>query len=452
MKLENLTFKGGIHIKDCKESSNKKAIERAVEPKIVHIPLHQHIGSAAKSLVKKGDIVKVGQKIGESEASLSAAVHSSVSGTVKSIGKMYTPDGYRVECVTIESDGLKEMDESLNVKRNLDDLSNDEITEILKDKGVVGMGGAGFPTAIKLGIAKDSDIDSIILNGAECEPWLTCDHRIMLEHGEKVIKGLEIMMKYSGAQKGYIGIEDNKKDAIESLESKLKDDKIQIASLKTKFPQGDSTRIVNSVLNRIVPDGGRTKDINAYVNNVGTSLAVAEAILENKPLYERVITVTGNGIVEAKNLLVKIGTTIGDAISQCGGFKGTPGKIVVGGPMTGFAQFSLDTPITKGTTGIIVFTEEESKPAKTLPCMKCAKCVDVCPTHLEPLYISKNALNDRFDVAESLNALACIECGSCSYVCPAKRPLTESIVYAKGEIKSRRDLKINKEKSNKKKS
>lgn len=452
MKLENLTFKGGIHIKDCKDFSNNKAIERAIEPKIVHIPLHQHIGSAAKSLVKKGDSVKVGQKIGESEASLSAAIHSSVSGTVKSIGLMYTPDGYRVECVTIESDGLNEMDESLSIKRSLEDLSNDEITEILKDKGVVGMGGAGFPTAAKLAIAKDSNIDSIVLNGAECEPWLTCDHRIMLEEGEKVIKGLEIMMKYADAQKGYIGIEDNKKDAIENLKSIIKDDNIQVASLKTKFPQGDSTRIVDAVLNRVVPDGGRTKDINAYVNNVGTSLAVAEAILENKPLYERVVTVTGNGVVEAKNLLVKIGTTIGDLISQCGGFKGTPGKIVAGGPMTGFAQFSLDTPITKGTTGIIVFTEEESKPVKVLPCIKCGKCVDICPSYLQPLYISKNALHDRFDAAEDLNASACIECGSCSYICPAKRPLTESISYAKKEIKSRRNLKSNKEKSNKKKS
>ena len=447
MKLENLTFKGGIHIKGFKELTESKAIEKAIEPKVVHIALHQHVGAAAKSLVKKGDSVKVGQLIGESEASLTAPVHSSISGVVKSIDLMYTHDGYREECVTIESDGLNEMDESLNIKRNLNDLSGEEIVEIIKNSGIVGMGGAAFPTFSKLEMAKDSKVDSIVLNGAECEPYLTCDHRIMLEEPEKIIKGLEIIMKYLGMEKGYIAVEDNKKDAMEILKSLAGDKNIHVASLKTKFPQGDSYRVIDAVLGRIVPKDGRCKDAQAYINNVGTAVAIAEAVLENKPLYERVITVTGNGVVEPKNLLVKIGTRIGDVISQCGGFKGSPGKIVAGGPMTGYAQFTLDTPISKGTTGIIVFTEEETKPVEVLPCIKCGKCIEVCPVYLEPLYISINALNDRFETAEKLNALACIECGSCSYICPAKRPLTESITYAKREIKSSRTLKENEKKS-----
>lgn len=447
MKLENLTFKGGLKMAGYKESTEGKSIERAIEPKVVHIALHQHVGSATKSLVKKGDSVKVGQLIGESDASLTAPVHSSISGVVKSIDLMYTHDGYREECVTIESDGLNEMDESLNIKRNLDDLSGEEILKIIKDSGIVGMGGAAFPTFSKLEMAKDHNVDRIVLNGAECEPYLTCDHRIMLEEPEKVVQGLEIIMKYLGVEKGYIAIEDNKKDAIESMKAATDDKNIDVASLKTKFPQGDSYRIIDAVLDRIVPKDGRCKDTQSLVNNVGTAVAVAEAVLENKPLYERVITVTGNGIVEPKNLLVKIGTRIGDVISQCGGFKGKPGKIVAGGPMTGYSQFTLDTPISKGTTGIIVFTEEETKPVKALPCIKCGKCIEVCPIYLEPLYISINALNDRFEAAESLDALACIECGSCSYICPAKRPLTESIVYAKREIKSSRKLKSGKKKS-----
>lgn len=443
MKLENLTFKGGVHMKGFKEATENKAIEKALEPKIVHIGLHQNVGAPAKSLVKKRDNVKVGQKIGESDATVTASIHSSVSGVVKGITKMYAPNGRRMEFITIESDGLNEIDESLNVRRKLEDLSKEEIIEILRDTGIVGIGGAEFPTAQKIDFSKDSNVDTIVLNGAECEPYITCDHRMMLEQPEKMIQGLEIIMKSLDVDKGYIAIEDNKKDAIELLKSKIENNNIQVASLKTKYPQGEECMLVYSLLGRTVPREGRPTHVNSYVNNVSTAVAMAEAVLENKPLYEVVVTVTGNGVVEPKNLLVKIGTPIGDIISQCGGFKGAPGKIVVGGPMMGTAQFSLDTPITKGTTAIIVFTEEESKVPKVLPCMKCGKCVEVCPSFLEPLYISANALKDRFEEAEKLDALACIECGSCSYICPSKRPLSESIAYAKREIRSMSKLKTN---------
>lgn len=439
MRLDNLTFKGGIHVKDQKGSTKDKSIEKAMEPSIVKIPLHQHAGAPCKALVKKGDTVKVGQKIGDSEASFSVPVHSSISGEVVGIETLYTPDGYRVECVVIESDGLNQVDESIKPKGKLEDLTNEQIIDIAREAGIAGMGGAAYPLHTKFAISLEAGVDTAILNGAECEPYLTCDHRMMLEDPEKVIFGLEVIMKYLGLKNGYIAVEDNKADAISTLKDSLKDNKeINVASLKTKFPQGDSYRLVNAVTGRTVPFGGRTKDAKSFVTNVCTSAALADAILEGKPLYERVITVTGSGIKEPKNLLVKIGTSIGDIIAQCGGFNGKPGKVIVGGPMTGYTQFTLDTPVTKGVTGIIVLAEEEAAPVKTTPCIKCGKCVEACPAFLLPLTISAYSLKDMYEEAESYNALACIECGSCSYICPAKRPLTESIAHAKREITTRR--------------
>jgi electron transport complex protein RnfC len=440
MRLDNLTFKGGFHAPDNKDFSSSKAIEKAREPKTVYISLQQHVGAPCEALVKVGDKVKVGQKIGDSKAEVSASVHASVSGTVKSITRMYTPIGIKSDCIEIESDGLNEMHESIGNKLTLDKLTKEVIIERIREAGIVGLGGACFPTHSKLITCDNKSVDTVILNGAECEPYLTCDHRVMLEHPDMVIKGLEIILKFLGLknENGYIAIEDNKKDAIEKFRELTSEKGIKVVSLKTKFPQGDSYRIVDSVTGRKVPYGGRCKDAGSLVSNVGTALAAAEAVLESKPLYERVITVTGKGVKEPKNLLVKIGTTIGELIEQCGGFNGKPGKILVGGPMTGIAQFSLDTPITKATSGILVLTEEEARADKVLPCIKCGKCVEVCPVYIQPLYISAYALKDNIEAAENYDAMACISCGSCSYVCPSKRPLTESIQYVRKEIKSRR--------------
>lgn len=437
MSLDNLTFKGGLHAPDNKGYTNGKAIELVNEPKTVYISLQQHVGAPCEALVKVGDTVKVGQKIGESKAELSAPVHASVSGVVKSITKMYTTAGVKSDCVVIESDGLNEKIESIGIK-NDNKVSKEEIINKIREAGIVGLGGGAFPTHSKLIASDDCSVSNVILNGAECEPYLTCDHRLMLEQPEKVIQGLEFMMKYLNVEDGYIAIENNKMDAIEILREKTKNSSIKVASLKTKFPQGDSYRIVDAVTGKKVPKGGRCKDACSLVGNVGTAVAIAEAMLENKPLYERVVTVTGNGIKEPKNLLVKIGTPIGDLIKQCGGFKGKPGKIVCGGPFTGIAQFSLDSPVVKATSGIIVMTEEEVRAEKVLPCIKCGKCVEVCPVFLQPLFISAYALKDNIDMAEKYDASACISCGSCSYICPSKRPLTESIDYAKNEIKSSR--------------
>lgn len=438
MNLKNLTFKGGTPIKSRKELTRDKAIEVARDPKKVYIPLHQHVGAGAKALVKKGDVVKVGQKIGETDASLTSTIHSSVSGTVEKIENIYTPDGWKVECVVIESDGQNLLDESITGERDLDSLSKEEILAIVKEAGIVGMGGASFPAHAKMITALDSKVDTLVINGAECEPYLTTDHRVMLEKTDSLIYGVKVLMKYLDAEIAYIGIEDDKLDAVEKLEKALEgEDKIKVAVLKAKFPQGDSYRMIDSVTGRKVPQGGRCKDTASMVSNVGTVVAIAEAVKYKKPLYERVITVTGDGVKEPKNLLAKVGTTIGELLEQCGGFTGEPGKIIVGGPMTGYTQYSLDTPVIKGTTGIVVLKEESVKREKVSPCIKCAKCLEVCPVHLEPLLISANSLKDRFDVAQALNAEACINCGGCSYICPAKRPLTESIAHAQKEIKAK---------------
>lgn len=439
MSLNNLTFKGGIRIKGEKELTKDKPIEKALEPEMVHIPLHQHSGAPCKPLVKRGDKVKVGQKIGESEAFLSAPVHSSVSGVVRRIGNTYTHDGYNVQCVVIESDGLNEIHESVKPKGDLESLSKEEILDAIREAGIAGMGGAAYPTHAKIADCVEDGVQTVILNGAECEPYLTCDYRIMVEKPDLVVQGLRAILKIVDSNDGYIGIEDDKMEAVEKIkEAASKENNIKVATMKTKFPQGDSYRLVDSLTGRKVPKGGRCKDVGAIVNNVGTAVAIAEAILEGKPLYERVVTVTGDGVKEPKNLLVKIGTTIGDVIAQCGGFNGKPGKIIAGGPMTGHAQFSLDTPIAKGTTGIIVQREESVVKDKVSPCIQCGKCIEVCPINLEPLFISAYALKDRFEEAESLSAEACIECGSCSYICPSKRPLSESIAFAKQEIRANR--------------
>lgn len=436
MELGKMTFKHGVHIPEYKEFTEAKEIEIATEPEIVYISLHQHVGAPCMPLVKVGDNVKVGEKIGDVDTYVSAPVHSSVSGEVKEITSMYMPNGGKSDCIVIESDGNNELHESIK-PNNYENLSREEKLHIIKESGIVGLGGAGFPMSTKLETCDDT-IDVAILNGAECEPFLTCDHRIMLEEPDKVVFGLKAIMDILNVEKGFIGVEDNKMDAIETLNKTVSGDKITVAKLKTKFPQGDSYRLVDSITGRKVPRGGRTKDVQSVVSNVYSAFATSEALLDGKPLYERTVTVTGNGIKEPKNLLAKIGTPIRNLIEQCGGFNGKPGKIIVGGPMTGFAQYTLDTPVTKTTAGIIILTEEEAKPKEVLPCIRCGKCLQVCPVYIQPLFISAYALKNDTEKAEEYDATACIECGSCSFICPSKRPLAESIKHIKREINAKR--------------
>jgi electron transport complex protein RnfC len=434
MKL--LTFKGGIHPPYRKEYSNQKPIERAADPKIVYIPLQQHIGAPSKPIVEVGDLVKVGQKIGEQQGFVSCNVHSSVSGKVIAI-KEHEVAGGTGTCVIVENDFKEEIHESVKPKGELADLSKEEIVGIIKEAGIVGMGGATFPTHIKLSPPPDKKIDTVILNGAECEPYLTADDRLMVENPEDVVFGLKVFMKALNVSKGYIGIEVNKPEAIEAIKkaSKLYSD-IEVVSLEIKYPQGAEKQLIYACTGREVPSGGLPMDAGAVVNNVGTAAQVSKTIKTGMPLIERITTVTGSCINEPKNLITKVGTIVSEIIDQCGGFKENKNvrKVIMGGPMMGIAQYTIDIPTNKGTSGILCLDESESRTPKPQNCLRCGKCLSVCPAFLQPLYISAYSLKNDFENAQNHRALDCIECGSCSFVCPASRPLLQSIRNAKREI------------------
>jgi electron transport complex protein RnfC len=429
-----LSFRGGVHPPHFKEPTSRHKIEKALEPKVVTIPLSQHIGAPCEPLVKVRDTVKVGQKIGEATSFVSAPVHSSVSGVVKGVKKCITAGGEGL-CVIIESDGLNTLHESVVPKGDINDLSGEEIKNIIKEAGIVGMGGAAFPTHVKLSPPPENKIDTVILNGAECEPYLTADHRLMLENPDSIIYGLKAMMKVLGVQKAYIGIEDNKLDAIEAMKQAAKNEStIEIVGLHTKYPQGAEKQLIYACTKREVPSGGLPMAVGVVVNNVATAAAIANAIKTGMPLIERICTVTGKGVKEPKNLLIKVGTSFKEIIEQCGGYSGNIGKLIMGGPMMGLAQHTDEIPAVKATSGILLFTPDEASLPKPSNCIKCGKCVEICPAFLQPLYISAYSLNNMFETAEKYNALDCIECGSCSFICPSKRPLLQSIRVAKREI------------------
>lgn len=434
MKL--LTFKGGVHPQYNKEYSEKKAIEKVESPKVVYIPLQQHIGAPAKAIVKVGEKVKLGQKIGEQEGFVSCNVHSSVSGKVIGIEEHELPGG-RGMCIIIENDFKDEVHESVIPNKDIENLTKEEIVNIVKEAGIVGMGGATFPTHVKISPPQGKNIDTVILNGAECEPYLTADHRIMLENPEDVVYGLYILMKALDVKKGYIGIEVNKLDAIEAIEKEVKKyENIEVSRLEIKYPQGAEKQLIYACTKREVPSGGLPMDVGVVVNNVETAAQIARTIKTGMPLVERITTVTGSCITEPKNLVTRVGTLVSEIIEQCGGFKEgkTVGKIIIGGPMMGIAQYTINIPINKGASGILCLDKQESKTPKPQNCLRCGKCLDVCPAFLQPLYISAYSLKNDYESAESYRALDCIECGSCSFICPARRPLLQSIRNAKREI------------------
>lgn len=439
MKL--LTFKGGIHPPYRKEYTEKKALERAKSPKVVYIPLQQHIGASATPIVKVGDEVKLGQKIGEKQGFVSSNVHSSVSGKVIGIEEHELPGG-RGLCIVVENDFKEELHESVKPKGNLENLSKEDIISIITEAGIVGMGGAAFPTHIKTSPPSDKQIDAVILNGAECEPYLTADHRLMLENPEDVVFGLKILMKSLNVSKGYIGIEVNKLDALESIKKEAqKYSDIQVIPLKVKYPQGAEKQLIYACTGKEVPSGGLPMDVGVVVNNVATAAQIAQTIKTGMPLVERITTVTGSCIKEPKNLIVKVGTLVFEVIQQCGGIKEDKnlGKVVIGGPMTGIAQYTMDIPVNKGESGILLLDEKESHKQKPQNCIRCGKCVDACPAFLQPLYISAYSLKNDFESCEKYRVLDCIECGSCSFVCPSARPLLQSCINAKREIVAKKE-------------
>lgn len=435
MSLENASFKGGVHMHDFKELTCNKPVITGESPTSVTIALQQHIGVPCESLVKVGDRVLVGEKIGESKAFMSIPVHSSVSGEVKSISEIITPSGVKCKAITIESDGLDEIGYNV-VNRTIKDVSKEEIVEIIKEAGIAGLGGAAFPTFIKLSPPEGIKIDTVLVNGAECEPYLTADQKIMEMETDKVVGGLKMAMKAVDAEKGFICIETNKPDAIAKMRDAVKDEaSIEVVTLKPKYPQGDEKRIIDAATKRHVPSGGLPMDVGVVVINAYTSHSIYEAVTTGKPLYERIVTVTGNALNFPVNVMAKVGVPLRYLLEAAEGFKTKPGKVIIGGPMMGEAQFSIDAPTVKATGGVLVMTEEEARPHRVEACIKCGKCLDVCPVFLQPLYLESMVRFDQYESARELKIMDCIECGSCSFICPAKRPLLETIRLGKREIR-----------------
>ncbi|WP_027338880.1 electron transport complex subunit RsxC [Halonatronum saccharophilum] len=430
--MKTKTFKQGIHPKYNKDLTNSKPLEKANLPKEVTLYLDQHIGSPAKAIVEAGDKVKLGDKVGESTGFISANLHASISGEITAIEE-------RRDSIVIKIKGSEgEQWQVDNPEKNLEDISAEEIREIIKEAGIVGLGGAAFPSHVKVS-TDGKEVNQVILNGAECEPYLTVDHRTMLEQASEVIYGLKALMKSAGAKEGYIGVEVNKMDAINKLEEvSQKDSNINIIPLEVKYPQGGEKQLIKAILDKEVPSGGLPLDIGVVVNNVGTAVAVTEAINYGKPLIERGLTVTG-AVNNPQNLIVRIGTPIRDLIEECGGFKGEPGKIILGGPMTGQAQSSLDVGVSKGTSGILVLSKDEIEDYKDpRPCIRCARCIDGCPAKLMPTALANLAKNDDVEGLEKYNVLDCIECGSCTYVCPANIDLLDWIRIGKAKVEAKR--------------
>ncbi len=432
------TFKGGIYPACHKELSSGKAILTMALPKEVVVPLQQHIGAPCSPLVKKGDIVNKGQKIGDSEAFISAPIHAPVSGVVKAVEARLHPSGCKTQAIVIENDGEERLDSSVAPKGDLEALDAGTIKEIIREAGIVGLGGAAFPTHVKLAPPPDKKIDVLIINGCECEPYLTCDHRLMLEQSEQLVYGTRAIMKALGIDKAFIGIEDNKLDAIAAMEKAVAQySGIQVVALRTKYPQGAEKQLILAITGKEVPVGGLPMDIGIEVNNVGTAVAVATAIQTGMPLIERIITVSGEGVREPQNLLVRIGTSFNDALEAAGGLNGTPKKVIMGGPLTGLTQFDLSVPIVKGTSGIVVFNTLKTA-THPEPCIRCGRCVDVCPQYLVPTNIAQYVDANMLDAAAEWGLLNCCECGCCSYVCPANRFLVQSLKLGKEEVRAER--------------
>lgn len=440
------TFKpGGIHPSENKLTAGSKIRELPV-PGQVSIPLNQHIGASPKILVEKGDMVKVGQLIAQGEGFISANIHSSVSGKVLKVDAVVDISGYKRKAITIKVEGdewLEEIDTSTELVKEIS-LERHEIVRKINESGIVGMGGATFPSHVKLTLPRGKKAEYLIVNGAECEPYLTSDHVLMLEKAEQILTGTTIMMKALDVDKAIIGIENNKLDAIVHMSTLAEHyPGIQVQGLKVKYPQGGEKQLIQSLINREVPSGGLPIDVGTVVFNVGTLLATYQAIQKNKPLFERVVTVTGKHLEKPGNFMVRIGTPVSALIEASGGLPENTGKIISGGPMMGKALNSLEVPIIKGTSGITVLPDTESRRKEIQNCIRCSKCITVCPMGLEPYLLMPMGERELFGRMEEERAMDCIECGSCSYICPSNRLLLDYIRLGKVEINKIRRARKN---------
>ncbi len=431
------TFKlGGVHPPENKLSADKK-IEILPLPKTVFIPVAQHIGAPATPVVKRGDEVKVGQIIAKSSSFVSTNIHSSVSGKVKKVDFSADSSGYVKQGVFIDVAGdewIEGIDRTEELVKDFD-LDGRKIVQKIQDAGIVGLGGATFPTHVKLVPPKGMKAEVLLINGVECEPYLTSDHRLMLEKADEILVGTQILMKAMNVEKAVIGIENNKPDAIKLLSEKIKNYKgISVIALKVQYPQGGEKQLINAVTGKEVPSGSLPIAVGAVVSNVGTAFAVYEAIQKNKPLFERVVTITGKGVENPSNFKVRIGTATTELVEAAGGLPENTGKVISGGPMMGRAVASLNIPVTKGTSGILLMQNEESTRGDYINCIRCSRCVSVCPMGLEPYLLMTLGEQQIFDRAEEEKIMDCIECGSCSYTCPSNRPLLDYIRYGKGKV------------------
>ena len=439
MKLRTFRI-GGVHPEENKITA-EIATKVAELPKQAIFPLCQHIGAPAKPVVAKGDKVKDGTLIAEAGGFVSAPIYSSVSGTVFKIDSVIDATGYRKPAIIINVEG-DEWEESIDRSDKLEtyeahpELTPEEIVERIKVAGVTGMGGAGFPTFIKLCPPPTAKAECVIINGVECEPYITSDYRLMMEHADEILVGLKLLMKAAKVDKGYIGIEDNKPAAIELLEQKTADmPNIEIVPLAKKYPQGGEKQLVDAVIRRQVPAPPAIPvNVGAIVQNVGTAFAVYEAVMKRKPLFERYTTVTGKLVKNPGNFLVRMGTTFGQMIDACGGIPEGDNKVLAGGPMMGKSVSSLDVPVCKGTNSITVISGDEARRKEAQPCIRCAKCVSACPMGLEPYLLATASAMHDWERVENEGIVSCISCGSCQFTCPSHRPILDNILLGKGAV------------------
>ncbi|MBM3403654.1 MAG: electron transport complex subunit RsxC [Bacteroidetes bacterium] len=431
------TFKhGGVHPEENKRSE-KSPIRTLKLPAIAIVQLSQNVGPPSEPIVNKGDKIQVGQLIAKGKAFISANIHAPVSGTVTKVDDAPDISGYRKKAIHIEVQGdewMEGIDRTPDLKSEIG-LSAQEIIQKIKESGIVGLGGAAFPTHVKLMVPEGKKANCLIINAVECEPYLTADHRVMLERGEELLVGTRILMKALGVDKAYIGIENNKPDAISHLANLLNgNNRIEVAPLKVKYPQGGEKQLIKAIINREVPSGKLPIDVGCVVQNVGTAVAVYEAVQKNKPLIDRVITVTGKSVSNPSNLLVRIGTPVSMLIEEAGGFPADASKVINGGPMMGKALNNLDVPVVKGMSGVLLMPENEARRAPVVNCIRCARCTTVCPMGLDPYLIAQISEIGKEEMAEKERVMDCIECGSCHFTCPAGRPLLDHIRKAKSKV------------------
>lgn len=436
------TFKGGIHPYEGKELSENKPVQVLMPKGDLVYPMSQHIGAPARPLVAVGDQVLAGQKIGEAGGFISANVIASVSGKVKAIEPRRMANGAMVSSVIVENDGEYKTIEGVGEDRDPSTLSKEEIRTIVKEAGIVGLGGAGFPTHVKLAPKDESRIQYILVNGAECEPYLTSDYRMMVEEPEKIVGGLKVVLQLFDNAKGVIGIEDNKPEAIAKLTEMVKDEPgITVCPLKTKYPQGGERSLIYAVTGKKVNSSMLPADVGCIVDNIDTMIAIYMAVCKKTPLMRKIITVTGDAVAEPCNFSVKLGTNYQELIEAAGGFKAEPEKLISGGPMMGQALFGLDIPVSKNSSALTCFAKDQVAEKAPSPCIRCGKCIGVCPSRIIPVMMMEAALRDDCEGFEKFNGMECVECGSCTFVCPAKRPLTQAFKEMRKTIAANRRKK-----------